>query len=279
MNMAEIDPVTAKRLRINPYLMGAEMASRRFLWDLNYKSWISRHRLKRMKDSVRGKAVILCNGPSLLNVDFNLLAGVATYGLNKVNLLFEKTLFRPSCIVAVNRLVLEQNREFYNRTKLPLFLDSDAAGIIRLRANVTFIHSWFGARFARDCSMSVPQGNTVTYVALQLAFHMGYRDVALVGCDHNFAVRGPANMEVKSGSSDASHFDPNYFSGGMKWQLPDLPASEYHYALAGRFYSAFGGRVVNATTGGRLEVFPRMELGEWLAQPLPGQQAVETTGK
>jgi len=261
-----LDPAITRRPRVNPYLIAADMIRLRLLWDLNYKSWVSRGRLKRIKDTRKGqKAVILCNGPSLLKVDFDRLEGVFCFGLNKINLLFKSSSFRPDCIVAVNPLVLEQNRDFYNETDLPLFLDSCSSGQIRFRPNVSFLHSWFGARFAKDCSCSVPQGNTVTYVALQLAFHMGFRDVALVGCDHTFAVKGPANMEVKSGSSDASHFDPNYFAKGVQWNLPDLAASEYFYDMAGRFYHAYQGRVINATGGGKLEVFQRMPLKEWLA--------------
>ena len=106
----------------------------------------------------------------------------------------------------------------------------------------------------------------MTVVALQLAFHMGFRDVALIGCDHNFATKGPANQIMVSGRTDDSHFDPRYFSGGQKWQLPDLCASEYYYAMAGALFAAFGGRIVNSTVGGSLELFPRIQFVEWVVQ-------------
>ena len=263
---AQTDPVIKKIAQVNPYFLAADMVRKRISWDFNYKSWLSRARINKMKDSAKEKkAVILCNGPSLLKVDFQTLKGLQTFGLNKINLLFDKTDFRPNTVIAVNPLVLEQNRAFFNRTEISLLLDSSASPFIRLRSNVAFIHSWHGARFAKDCSISIPQGNTVTYVALQIAFHMGFKDVALVGCDHNFATRGPANMTVNSEATDASHFDPNYFSGGDQWQLPDLPASEFFYNLANRYYSAHGRRIINATEGGKLEIFRRMNLKEWIA--------------
>jgi len=210
--------------------------------------------------------VVLCNGPSLLKVDFDLLqrSGVFCFGLNKINLLFDKTPFRPSCVVAVNPLVLEQNASFYNQTDLPIFLDSHASRFVRGRNNVGFLHSNVFPIFARDCSLSLFQGYTVTYVALELAFHMGFRQVALVGADHNFAVKGAANKTVVSGEKDESHFDPNYFAGGMKWQLPDLFQSEVAYTMARDMYAAYGGRVVNATKGGNLEVFSREQLFQFL---------------
>lgn len=116
--------------------------------------------------------------------------------------------------------------------------------------------------------MSLSQGYTVTYVALELAFHMGYSDVALVGCDHYFNASGPANKEVEAEAKDKNHFDPNYFADGTRWNLPDLPASEYYYSMADRNYSAHGRRIVNATSGGHLDIFQRMSLKEWFESRL-----------
>lgn len=259
------------RERVNPYLTGAGMILRRIQWDLRPVSWICRARLNRWRDRFNGqRAVILCNGPSLNKVDFNMLsgAGVFTFGLNKINLLFDRTSFRPSCIVSVNRFVIEQNKEFFNSTELPMFLGSVGSRWVSLRENVNFFHTTTRAGdFARDCALSVNEGGTVTYVALQLAFHMGFQDVALVGCDHSFGTRGPPNEKVKAGSSDGDHFDPRYFSDGVTWQLPDLTTSELHYERARDIYAHFGRRVVNCTEGGHLEVFERAGLAEFLGAP------------
>lgn len=259
------DPLRAKRPTINPYLLAAGQVLSRLAWDLRRESWRSRARIRQWRGRYDGeKAVILCNGPSLLNVDFDQLAGTFTFGLNKINLLFDKTDFRPSCIVAVNPFVIEQNAEFYNVTDIPLFLERCALGKVRSRQTVSFMHS-SSTGFARDCSWSICQGYTVTYVALQLAFHMGFHEVALVGCDHTFATKGPANATVVSGERDESHFDPNYFAGGMKWQLPDLFESEVAYTHARNMYAAFDRKVVNATEGGELTVFERQSLRQFLA--------------
>lgn len=268
MDTQEQDPLLAQRDTLNPYRAGLGFIWRRMKWDLQPESWRSRAGLRRAHNThAGGKAVILCNGPSLLKVDFELLArtGVYTFGLNKINLLFDKTAFRPGCIVSVNPLVLAQNAAFYNSTTVPLFLDSYGARFVKPRPNVLFTHTADLPRFSRDCSLSIFQGYTVTFVALQLAFHMGFRQVALVGADHNFATKGAANKTVVSGDRDESHFDPNYFAGGMKWQLPDLFQSEVAYTLARDMYRAFGGEVVNATAGGQLEVFERAELTDFLS--------------
>ena len=261
------DLLKQQRATLNPYRIGVGIMLQRLRWDLNPQSWASRRKLRALQDSRAGKkAVVLCNGPSLLKVDFDALqrSGAYCFGLNKINLLFDKTTFRPDCVVSVNHLVLKQNADFYNQTDLPLFLDSQAAGLVRGRPNVAFVHGNDIQRFSRDCSISLYQGFTVTFVALQLAFHMGFRQVALVGADHNFATKGAANKTVVSGEKDESHFDPSYFAGGARWQLPDLFQSEVAYTLARDMYQAFGGDVMNATVGGNLEIFKRESLSSFL---------------
>jgi hypothetical protein len=76
--------------------------------------------------------------------------------------------------------------------------------------------------FSPDITGRVFEGYTVTYVALQLAFYMGFEQAILVGVDHNFVTQGTANMAVVSQGDDPNHFAPNYFGKGFKWQLPDL---------------------------------------------------------
>ncbi len=259
-------PILLGKARNNPYTVAAILLAQRLAWDLRPVSWISRRRLNVWKDQYTGqKAVILCNGPSLLKTDFSLLEGVFTIAMNKINLLFDKTDFRPSCIVAQNPHVIDQNKDFFNTTSLPLFFSHFAAGQIRLRKNVTFVHEVrYNRKFSRDCSLSVYMGPTVTFAALQLAFHFGFQEVALVGCDHNFATKGPANKEVVAEESDPNHFDPNYFAGGVKWHLPDLAESEGVYLIARNTFEAAGRRVVNATEGGKLEIFERQSLKTFL---------------
>jgi len=264
------DPLLKRRATINPYLSAGGLVLKRFIWDINIKSWISRKRLKNWKDNYNGqKAVIVCNGPSLLENDLSLLDNVFTFGLNKINLLFGQSSFRPSCIVAVNKYVLEQNSQFYNETQIPLFLDRAALQKnIHFKDNTILLHMTpsYLKQFARDCSISLYSSNTVTYIAMQLAFHMGFKKVALIGCDHNFATKGAANMTVEAGKTDPNHFAPNYFSGGVKWQLPDLFESEVGYMLAKKTYECYGRKIVNATVGGNLEIFDRVTLKDFITE-------------
>ena len=77
---------------------------------------------------------------------------------------------------------------------------------------------------------------------MQLAFHLGFSEVVLIGVDHSFADKGPANKLVTASGADANHFDPNYFGVGVKWQLPDLEVSEAAYRLARDAFRRAGDR-------------------------------------
>ena len=112
--------------------------------------------------------------------------------------------------------------------------------------------------------MSLFQGHTVTYVAMQLAYHMGFSEVGLIGCDHHFKTEGPSNKTVVSGEVDLNHFHPKYFADGVKWDLPDLLGSEYHYEYANKVFKQDGRKIVNCTEGGKLEIFERLPLQEFI---------------
>lgn len=265
-HLVSVEPkLCAYRNLISAQRMFLRDAWNRLKWDMRPSGWKSRQRLVDERDRFGGQsAVIVCNGPSLLRTRLELLSGTYSIGLNKINLLFDKSPFRPSCIVAVNRLVLEQNRDFYNQTELPLYVAHRGADLVRFRGNVRFMHATMFPRFARDVSGSVNEGGTVTFVAMQLAFHLGFRRVALVGCDHRFAVQGAPNATVVGGEKDESHFDPNYFGRGIQWQLPDLVHMEMAYRLARGVYETHGRELVNCTVGGNLEVLKRMPLEDFL---------------
>ena len=249
---------------LDAYRVALGMIANRFLWDLKFESWRSRRRLRQCREPANtSKAVIVCNGPSLNFVDFGILDGLFCIGMNKINLLFDKTSFRPNCIACVDATTLEQHADYFNSTQIPLFISHDGYPRIKAREGVIFLHSCPYPFFSEDISSSIYTGYTVTFVALQIAFHMGYRDVAIVGCDHNYAQKGRPNARVTATESNISHFSSAYYTPGQAWHLPDYVQMEYSFELARDAYLANGGRVINCTDGGHLEVFPRMPLKIW----------------
>ena len=105
---------------------------------------------------------------------------------------------------------------------------------------------------------------TVTYVALQLAYFMGFETVILIGVDHSFKSKGKPNTTVVSAGDDPNHFDSGYFGKGFRWQLPDLDTSEKAYLRARKFFEDDSRQVLDATVGGKLQVFPKVSYDSLL---------------
>jgi len=207
------------------------------------------------------RCFIIGNGPSLRQTDLQLLKHEHTFGLNRIYLLFPELGFQTRYLVSVNDLVLEQCAAEMHSLKIPIFVTWRARGWFKQDQQVHFLDTDFTGpeSFTGRLTGRLFEGFTVTYVALQAAFAMGYREAVLVGVDHNFQTKGPANATVTSQGDDPNHFAPNYFGAGFRWQLPDLEGSERAYTLARQAYEAAGRRVLDATVGGKLTVFPRVE--------------------
>ncbi|SRR5581483_3432813 len=224
-------------------------------------------RLAAFKDAHKGqRAFIIGNGPSLNQTDLSKLKDEFTFGLNRIYLLFPRLGFSATYLVSINDLVIEQCAQEMAALPLPKFF---AWRSHRHFQNLppttnhqlpTFLYTTYtGPRFARDVRGRVWEGATVTNVALQLAFHMGFQQVILIGVDHNFASKGEANKTVVSTGDDPNHFSADYFGKGFRWQLPDLDTSELGYTLAREAYRKAGREVLDATIGGKLTIFPKVD--------------------
>lgn len=221
-------------------------------------------RLTALKDIHKGKrAFIIGNGPSLKQTDLSKLKNEITFGMNRFYLAFPELGFTTSYICVTNDLVIEQFVNDFLALQVPQFIAwrsrrhyNPQLPINQLPA---FIYTTYtGPRFATDIRGRVWEGATVTNLALQMAYHMGIEQAILIGVDHNFASKGEANKTVVSEGDDPNHFLPNYFGKGVKWQLPDLDTSEVGYIMAREAYKKAGREIIDATVGGKLTVFPKV---------------------
>lgn len=217
--------------------------------------------LANFKDIHLGKrCFIIGNGPSLKKTDLSKLRDEYTFGLNRIYLLFPELGFSTSYYLSINNLVIEQCAEEIRELEIPKFISWRARKLIQPTQDMVFLHTTYtGPGFASDARGRLWEGATVTYVALQLAFHLGFQQVILIGVDHNFSTQGKPNTTVVSQGADPDHFHPAYFGRGFRWQLPDLDTSERAYLRARLAYENAGRQVLDATIGGKLTVFPKID--------------------
>jgi hypothetical protein len=222
-------------------------------------------RLAALKDIHKGRrAFIIGNGPSLKQTDLSKLKNEITFGMNRIYLLFPELGFETTYFAATNDLVVEQFHEDILALQMPKFLawrsHRHFSPSLKPSEVPTFVYtSYTGPGFSHDVRGRVWEGATVTNVALQIAFHMGIEQVILIGVDHNFTSKGEANKTVVSEGDDPNHVLPNYFGKGVRWQLPDLDTSEIGYAFAREHFQKAGREVLDATVGGKLMIFPKVD--------------------
>ena len=216
--------------------------------------------VSQFRDNHQGqRCFILGNGPSLRAMDLALLANEITIGQNAIY-----KLFMPSYLCSINGLWLNQVGDdlfdlVSGTTHKFIGLPGGELqyGKAQDRGDWTYIGRCLDCVFSQDLMLGFRGGNTVTSCSLQLAFYLGFKQVILIGVDHHFGRQGRPHETVVADGRDQDHFIPDYFPEGMKWQLPDLRGSEWFYEVANRTYEAHGRKIINATAGGKLEVFER----------------------
>jgi uncharacterized Rossmann fold enzyme len=221
----------------------------------------SRQKLGKLKNSHQGeRCFIVGNGPSLKHTDLSKLKNDFAIGMNRIFLAADELNFKPDVLVCINDLVVEQSVEAFNALQMPKFFSWRARKWLQMDDYTHFLYTTYTEpKFATDLRGRVWEGATVTNVCLQLAYHLGFSEAILIGVDHSFATKGTPNTTVESKGDDPNHFSAAYFGKGFRWQLPDLETSEVAYAMARKAYEADGRKVLDATIGGKLDIFEKVD--------------------
>lgn len=236
-----------------------------------FREWYFQYRseLEKIRNRHEGEdCFIIGNGPSLNEMDLEPLQNYHTFGLNKIYLMADRGVdLNLSYLVSVNPLVVEQSANVFEELSCDTFLSYTAAhDQVRPLDHIYYLYTR-GApyTFRGNLNHRIHEGYTVTYVALQVAYFMGFRRVFLIGVDHSFDAEGDPNETQRMDEDDVNHFDPDYFKGD-DWQLPDLEASELSYHLARFFYRRDGRQILDATVGGELEIYPKISYEDALEE-------------
>jgi glycosyltransferase involved in cell wall biosynthesis len=205
--------------------------------------------------------VIVGNGPSLNDTDLSLLEGQDVIISNNAFLSTELVSYARYYTV-VNYLVAEQSCQHINQLEdLDKIIPYWLSYCINDSRNTHFIEAKGVPEFSVDMFENVSWRHTVSFYNLHIAYGLGYRKVVLIGFDHNY-IQSPGVQEediICSDEKDINHFNHEYFQG-KKWQAANVEQMEKMYALAKEAFEADGRKIVNATKGGNLSLFPRQDL-------------------
>ena len=229
-------------------------------------------------------------------MDLSKLDGEVVFACNAVHLLFDRIAWRPDFYVSVDsRTTVDRASEISKMLgqapSMTAFFPAtlqlhDGSGQLLDTRRLVGVHdnAWFfnevansavdlpHSMFSLDVAERVVMPYTVAITMMQLAAYMGFSEIHLIGCDTRYVVppsvsqSGPKAEDglglllTSTADDDPNHFDPRYFGKGKRWHNPQVARMIEHYQHARIALDGAGIKVFNATVGGDLEVFPRVDF-------------------
>ncbi len=204
---------------------------------------------------------IVATGPSLTSQDLDTLKkhGHTTISMNNIFPIFYHTTWRPNYYAVCDRTALKIWKDEIISSDIPTkfistFCDNFSEfsldkSVIGINCNYDREIKEF-PKFSTDISKVIYLGWTVTYICIQLAIYMGFSKIYLLGVDFSASkIKDPSKR----------HFNENYDSKTGLYQTDDtlmLNCYQKAYDIA----KYLGIKIYNATRGGYLEVFERVDF-------------------
>ncbi|MFT4850034.1 MAG: hypothetical protein ACI83B_002583 [Sediminicola sp.] len=233
--------------------------------------------ISELKNKYRGeRCFILGNGPSLNKTDVLKLKNEYTFAVNSIFLMTETNGFRPSFYVVEDNLVFKENKDkiddYEEVTKImpkhyaEQLSCKDECFVFDMDQD--FYHKGKRNRFAipyfnDNNTVTFFCGQSVTFINMQLALYLGFDEVYLIGMDFSYSIPSGHKQEgnhIKSEADDANHFHKDYFGKGKTWKDPRLGRVLRAYHMAKFAFDSTGKKIFNATPGGELELFERVNF-------------------
>ncbi len=222
------------------------------------------------------RCFIIGNGPSLLANDLDRIKNEISIASNSIYRLFGSTVWRPTIYTAHDFLEIKTTLKDISgvAAKHKIIAQSAAGRVFDIDGAITIPlidadYSWKKIPFSDDVSQRVYDGGTVTYVNIQIAAYLGFIEIILLGVDHSFAKERKEDGSVQINANVKNHFKnyltENFLASGKKDE--DFVVFPWDFATsafvsAKEYADQHGIRIINATRGGKLEVFERVNFDD-----------------
>lgn len=249
---------------------------------LLYSFYLKRNNNWDQLNSLRDRPVLVVgNGPSLNKTPLDKIdKSMVSIGMNKINLIYEKSSWRPDIIACVNGLVIRQNKDYFNKTNKILIVPIKAFYLgIKPRKNVLFVRLKDEEVMNVELDKGISTGCTVTFTALQIAAYLNPKSVNIVGVDHSFVVNKGTNYEIKKfEGDDVNHFSKDYFKN-QYWGVPDLDGSEKLYSISRAYFESKNIPISDYTVDGKLTIFKKGNIIDLLDKKTSTDQNFQAQNK
>lgn len=240
-------------------------------------------RMAKLRNTHPGESCfIIGNGPSLTVEDLNTLhrRGIDTFAVNRIYQIFPKTDWRPTYYVNTDAVLIRDKLTEVDKIPAKIKftpLQNKYYLGIKVKGATHFFRNDLREKdqsegFSLDCTEQVNTRGTVTIVCMQLAMHLGYKHIYLLGIDHNFDKIITENGEVIIDPSVKNYFIEGYDDDVASEVTHNLGNTTRAYYDVRRFIDKTDVRIYNASRQTKLEAFERVTLEEALKQIEERQQ-------
>lgn len=226
--------------------------------------------LKRLKNRHKGqRCFIIGNGPSLSATDLDTINrnNEISFAFNRIYHIFDDTDWRPTYYASQDEKILHQSVDSVNGFPAKIkFIPIERKWHDNIKPlNVQYFHLKHRLtdnkpHFSSDISRFIINSNTVVYTAMQIAVYMGIREIYLIGIDHHFHTSTNNSGDIIIDDNAKDYFSDKYNTDKKDLYIPNMEASTLTYIAAKEFADANNIKIYNATRGGHLEVFPRVDF-------------------
>jgi len=215
-----------------------------------------------------GRCFIIGNGPSLLVEDLEILhkTNQVTFAVNSIYKVFDKTIWRPTYYFVLDPKMFLDN-DFINQVnqmKCLKFMTIDFARkeffneqIYYYETDLNSLYYYYFTprpKFSNNIELMY-RGGSVVYAAIQAAVSMGYDEIYLIGVDRKY------DVEVTSDGTIIKHNVKKHFYGDDPVVMPvPLYLLDASFKCAREYCESHNIKIRNATRGGALEVFERVDF-------------------
>ena len=226
--------------------------------------------LKRLQCIHKGRrCFIVGNGPSLAAEDLERIEQNEdiSFGFNRIFHIFSKTTWRPTYYISQDEKMIKSSlddvnsipakRKFYP-IEFKWYANIHPSESTYFHLSNNMIDSY--PAFSNDISKCIVNSNTVVYSAIQIAIYMGISEIYLIGVDHHFQVSMNSKGEIIVDPTAKDYFSEIYNIDREKLDIPEVDKSTLTFIAAREYADAHGIKIYNATRGGKLEVFPRVDF-------------------
>jgi hypothetical protein len=213
------------------------------------------------------RCFIIGNGPSLRTEDLEKLNNEITFAFNRIYYIFNKTTWRPTYYCSEDEKVILSSIKEINKLELenkffPVNVPWDYN--IHFKNSINYIFeigdSNVEPEFSENIVKRIYWGNTVAYTAIQIAVYMGIKEIYLLGVDHNFSKMINDKGETINDPSVKDYFCEDYNNAKDDLYTPNVELSTRAFTAAKRYADKNNIKIYNATRGGKLEVFERVDF-------------------